>query len=47
MNRNDVTEKIIATKVSRGLTWDEVMAQTGEDATVGGIVATADSVMPM
>jgi cyanate lyase len=29
MNRNDVTEKIIAAKVSRGLTWDEVARKVG------------------
>jgi cyanate lyase len=30
MNRNDVTEKIIATKVSQGLQWSEVAAQVGQ-----------------
>ena len=30
MNRNDVTEKIIAAKVSRGLTWDEVAKKVGQ-----------------
>jgi len=30
MNRNDVTEKIIATKVSKGLSWAEVAAKVGE-----------------
>ncbi len=30
MNRNDVTEKIIATKVSRGLTWEEVAKKVGQ-----------------
>lgn len=30
MNRNDVTEKIIATKVSRGLTWAEVAGKVGQ-----------------
>jgi cyanate lyase len=29
MNRNDVTEKIIATKVSRGLNWADVAAKVG------------------
>jgi cyanate lyase len=29
MNRNDVTEKIIATKVSRGLAWADVAAKVG------------------
>lgn len=29
MNRNDVTEKIIAAKVSRGLTWEEVASRVG------------------
>lgn len=30
MNRNEVTEKIIATKVSRGLAWSEVAARVGQ-----------------
>ena len=30
MNRNDVTEKIIAAKVSRGLAWDEVAKKVGQ-----------------
>jgi len=30
MNRNDVTEKIIAAKVSKGITWDEVARQVGQ-----------------
>ena len=30
MNRNDVTEKIIAAKVSRGLTWAEVAQKVGQ-----------------
>jgi cyanate lyase len=30
MNRNEVTEKIIAAKVSRGLTWDEVARKVGQ-----------------
>jgi cyanate lyase len=30
MNRNDVTEKIIASKVSRGLTWAEVALKVGQ-----------------
>jgi len=29
MNRNDVTEKIIATKVSKGLNWADVAAKVG------------------
>jgi cyanate lyase len=29
MNRNDVTEKIIAAKVSRGLTWEEIAGKVG------------------
>ncbi|GAB3778137.1 cyanase [Ramlibacter monticola] len=29
MNRNDVTEKIIAAKVSRGLTWEEIARRVG------------------
>ncbi|MBA2965442.1 MULTISPECIES: cyanase [Ramlibacter] len=30
MNRNAITEKIIATKVSRGITWDEVAHKVGQ-----------------
>jgi cyanate lyase len=30
MNRNDVTEKIIATKVAKGLSWAEVAAKVGQ-----------------
>ena len=30
MNRNDVTEKIIAAKVSRGITWEEVARRVGQ-----------------
>ena len=30
MNRNDVTEKIIAAKVSRGLSWGEIAARVGQ-----------------
>jgi cyanate lyase len=30
MNRNEVTEKIIATKVSQGITWADVAARVGE-----------------
>ena len=30
MNRNDVTEKIIATKVARGISWAEVAGRVGE-----------------
>lgn len=30
MNRNDITEKIIATKVSKGLNWSEVAAKVGQ-----------------
>ena len=29
MNRNDVTEKIITTKVSKGLKWEDVAQQVG------------------
>ena len=29
MNRNDVTEKIIATKVSKGINWSDVAAKVG------------------
>ncbi|MFO6420577.1 cyanase [Hylemonella sp. W303a] len=29
MNRNDVTEKIITTKVSKGLKWEDVAAKVG------------------
>ncbi|MET0377874.1 MAG: cyanase [Spongiibacteraceae bacterium] len=30
MNRNDVTEKIIATKVSKGLAWSDIANQVGQ-----------------
>lgn len=30
MNRNDVTEKIIATKVAKGIAWADVAAKVGE-----------------
>lgn len=30
MNRNDVTEKIIAAKVSRGISWADVASRVGE-----------------
>jgi cyanate lyase len=30
MNRNDVTEKIIGTKVSKGITWAEVAEKVGQ-----------------
>jgi cyanate lyase len=30
MNRNAITEKIIATKVSRGITWDEAARKVGQ-----------------
>jgi cyanate lyase len=30
MNRNDVTEKIIATKVSQGLRWEDVAKKVGQ-----------------
>ena len=30
MNRNDITEKIVATKVSRGITWEEVARKVGQ-----------------
>ena len=29
MNRNDVTEKIIGTKVSKGIKWDDVAKKVG------------------
>ena len=29
MNRNDVTEKIISTKVSKGMTWESVAQKVG------------------
>jgi cyanate lyase len=29
MNRNDITEKIVAAKVSKGLTWDEIAQRVG------------------
>ena len=29
MNRNDITEKIVAAKVSKGLTWDEIARRVG------------------
>ena len=29
MNRNDITEKIIATKVSKGITWESVAKKVG------------------
>lgn len=32
MNRNEVTEKIIAAKVARGLTWAEVARRVGQSA---------------
>ncbi|MCY7369898.1 MAG: cyanase [Polaromonas sp.] len=30
MNRNDITEKIITAKVSKGITWDSVARQVGQ-----------------
>lgn len=30
MNRNDITEKIIATKVSKGMNWADVAAKVGQ-----------------
>jgi cyanate lyase len=30
MNRNDITEKIIATKVSQGITWESVATRVGQ-----------------
>ena len=30
MNRNDVTEKIITTKVSKGLKWEEIAKKVGQ-----------------
>jgi len=30
MNRNDVTEKIIATKVAQGLSWEQVAREVGQ-----------------
>ena len=30
MNRNDITEKIISTKVSKGLKWEDVAKQIGQ-----------------
>lgn len=48
MNRNDVTEKIIATKVSRGLAWSEVAARVGQSKEwttalcLGQMTATAE-----
>ncbi len=30
MNRNDVTEKIISTKVSKGMTWEAIAKKVGE-----------------
>jgi cyanate lyase len=29
MNRNDITEKIVAAKVAKGLTWDEIAQRVG------------------
>lgn len=29
MNRNDVTEKIIATKVAKGIKWSEIAERVG------------------
>ena len=30
MNRNDITEKIVAAKVSKGITWEEVAKKVGQ-----------------
>ena len=48
MNRNDVTEKIIATKVSQGLTWEQVATRVGRSKEwttalcLGQMTATAE-----
>jgi len=48
MNRNDITEKIIATKVSKGLTWETVASQVGQSKEwttalcLGQMTATAE-----
>ena len=35
MNRNDVTEKIITVKVSKGIKWDDVAQKVGESKEIG------------
>jgi len=48
MNRNDVTEKIISTKVSKGLQWGDIAAQVGQSKEwttalcLGQMTATAE-----
>ncbi|HZY16972.1 MAG TPA: cyanase [Ramlibacter sp.] len=48
MNRNDVTEKIISAKVSRGITWEEVASKVGQSKEwttalcLGQMTATAE-----
>ncbi|MBI2772548.1 MAG: cyanase [Burkholderiales bacterium] len=48
MNRNDVTEKIISTKVSRGLQWGDIAAKVGQSKEwttalcLGQMTATAE-----
>jgi len=48
MNRNDVTEKIIATKVAQGLKWEAIAAQVGQSKEwttalcLGQMTATAE-----
>ena len=48
MNRNAVTEKIVATKVSKGLTWEGVAAKVGQSKEwttalcLGQMTATAE-----
>lgn len=48
MNRNDVTEKIVATKVSRGITWEQVARAVGQSKEwttalcLGQMTATAE-----
>ena len=48
MNRNDITEKIVAAKVSKGLTWDEIARRVGRSkewttaACLGQMTCTAE-----
>jgi len=48
MNRNDVTEKIISTKVSKGLNWGEIAGKVGQSKEwttalcLGQMTATAE-----
>jgi len=48
MNRNDVTEKIISTKVSKGLNWADIAAKVGQSKEwttalcLGQMTATAE-----